>query len=80
VLGRIERGELNVQMPLVNIQISYLERSINRLTGGIVFLGLLLAGATLYDGHTPLARVLLGGAGAALFYTLFLTRGKRPFR
>ncbi len=80
VLRRVERGELNVQMPLVNVQISYLERSINRLTGGIVFLGLLLAGATLYDSHTLLARVLLGGAGAALFYTLFLARGKRPFR
>lgn len=80
VLGRIERGELNVQMPLVNLQISYLERSINRLTGGILFFGLLIAGAILYDAHILLSRVLLGGAGAALFYTLFLARGKRPFR
>lgn len=80
VLGRIERGELNVQMPLVNIQISYLERSLNRLTGGIVFLGLLVSGAILYDGHAQLAQGLLGGAGVALFYTLFLARGKRPFR
>ncbi len=80
VLARVERGELNVQMPLVNIQISYLERSLNRLTGGIVFLSLLVSGAILYDGHTQLAQGLFGGAGIALFYTLFLARGKRPFR
>lgn len=80
VLGRIERGELNVQMPLVNLQISYLEKSLNRLTGGIVFLGLLVSGAILYDTHALLAQGLLAGAGIALFYTLFLARGKRPFR
>ena len=80
VLGRIERGQLNVEAPLVNLQISYLERSVNRLTGGIVFLGLLLAGAILYDTHSLLGQGLFGGAGVALFYTLFLVRGKRPFR
>lgn len=80
VLGRIERGELNVQIPLVNLQISYLERSLNRLTGGIVFLGLLVAGAILYDANALIAWGLFGGAGVALFYTIFLARGKRPFR
>lgn len=80
VLGRMERGELNVQMPLVNLQISYLDQSLNRLTGGIVFLGLLVSGAILYDGHTLLAQGLFVGAGIALFYLLFLARGKRPFR
>lgn len=80
VLGRIERGELNVQMPLVNIQISYLERSLNRLTGGIVFLGLLVSGAILYDAHTLLAQGLFVGAGLALFYTAFLVRRRRVFQ
>ena len=80
VLGRIERGQLNVEAPLVNLQISYLERSLNRLTGGIVFLGLLIAGAILYDSHTLLGQGLFGGAGVALFYTVFLAQGKRPFR
>lgn len=79
VLGRIERGQLNVEMPLVNLQISYLEKSVNRLTGGIFFLGLLIAGAILYDSQTLLAQGLFGGAGVALFYTLFLARGRRPF-
>jgi len=80
VLARIERGELNVQNPLGNIQMSYLEKSVNRLTGGLFFLGLLLAGAILYDTHTMLGQGLFGGAGVALFYTLFLARGKRPFQ
>jgi predicted unusual protein kinase regulating ubiquinone biosynthesis (AarF/ABC1/UbiB family) len=80
VLGRIERGELNVQMPMVNIQLSHLERSLNRLTGGIIFLGLLVSGAILYDSHALLARGLLTGAGAALFYTLFLVPRRRPFQ
>jgi predicted unusual protein kinase regulating ubiquinone biosynthesis (AarF/ABC1/UbiB family) len=81
VLGRIERGELNVQMPMMNIQISYLERSMNRLTGGIIFLGLLVAGALLYDTHLRLGQILLGGSGFALFYTLFLIRrSRRPWQ
>jgi predicted unusual protein kinase regulating ubiquinone biosynthesis (AarF/ABC1/UbiB family) len=80
VLKRVERGELNVQMPLVNIQISYLERSLNRLTGGVVFLALLIAGALLYDAHQTLAQGFFIGAGLALFYTLFLARGHRPWR
>jgi predicted unusual protein kinase regulating ubiquinone biosynthesis (AarF/ABC1/UbiB family) len=81
VLGRIERGELNVQMPMVNIQISYLERSLNRLTGGIVFLGLLVGGAILYDTHLILGQALLGGSGLVLFYTLFLVRrSRRPWQ
>ncbi len=79
VLGRMERGELNVQMPLVNLQISYLERSMNRLTGGVVFLALLVSGAILYDAHSLLGQTLMGASALALFYTLFLARGRRPF-
>ncbi|MBI3164010.1 MAG: AarF/ABC1/UbiB kinase family protein, partial [Chloroflexi bacterium] len=80
VLGRIERGELNVQMPLVNIQISYLEQSVNRLTGGIIFLGLLVSGAMLYDAHVRLAQSLFGGAVLTLLYTLFFVKRNRPWR
>jgi len=80
VLTRIERGELNVEMPLVNIQISYLERSLNRMTGGIIFLALTISGAVLYDSHQMLAQVMFGGAGLALLYALFFARGHRPWR
>jgi predicted unusual protein kinase regulating ubiquinone biosynthesis (AarF/ABC1/UbiB family) len=80
VLGRMERGELNVQMPMVNIQISYLERSINRLTGGIVFLALMISGVILYESEKILAQVMFGGASLALLYILFFARGHRPWR
>lgn len=80
VLGRIERGELNVQVPLMNLQISYLERSVNRLTGGIIFLGMLVSGAMLYDAHTRLAQFLFGGAAVTLIYTLFFVNRHRPWR
>jgi hypothetical protein len=79
VLGRVERGELNVQMPMVNIQISYLERSLNRLTGGVIFLALLVSGATLYDSNSTLGQVLMGGSALALFYTVFMVRRRRTF-
>lgn len=79
VLGRMERGELSVQMPLVNVQVSYLERSVNRLTGGVIFLALLLSGAILYSSNQTLAQALLGGSILALLYTLFFVRGHRPW-
>lgn len=80
VLTRVERGELNVQNPMMNIQISHLERSLNRLTGGIIFLAFLLSGTILYDAHITLAQILLGGAGISLFYTLFLVRRRRVWQ
>lgn len=80
VLGRIERGELNVQIPMVNIQVSYLERSINRLTGGVVFLALTISGTILFNSDRTLAQVMFGGATLALIYILFFARGHRPWR
>jgi predicted unusual protein kinase regulating ubiquinone biosynthesis (AarF/ABC1/UbiB family) len=79
VLGRLERGELNVQLPLVNLQVSYLERSMNRLTGGIIFLALLLSGAILYSSNEGLGQILMGFSALALLYTLFFARGHRPW-
>ena len=79
VLGRIERGELNVQMPLVNIQISYLERSLNRMTGGIVFLALMISGAILLDSNPMPADILFGASGLALLYTLFFAGRHHPW-
>ncbi|MBI5296552.1 MAG: AarF/ABC1/UbiB kinase family protein [Chloroflexi bacterium] len=77
VLTLVERGELNVQMPLVNRQIAYVERAINRLTGGLIFVGLLLAGVVLYPSNEMLAYILMGGAGLDLLYTLFFIRRRR---
>jgi predicted unusual protein kinase regulating ubiquinone biosynthesis (AarF/ABC1/UbiB family) len=80
VLGRIERGELNLQMPMVNIQISYLERSMNRMTGGIIFLALMVSGAILYDSNQTLAQIMFGASALALMYTLFFASRHRPWQ
>ncbi len=79
VLGRMERGELNIQMPLVNLQVSYLERSINRLTGAVVFLALLISSSILATSNPVMSQVLMGCAALALLYTLFFARGHRPW-
>lgn len=77
VLTLVERGELNVQMPLVNRQIAYVERAVNRLTGVLVFVGLLLAGAIVLPSNETLAYILMGASGVALVYTLFFIRRRR---
>jgi len=77
VLTLVERGELNVQMPLVNRQIAYLERAVNRLAGVLTFVGLLLAGAIVLPSNETLAYVLMGASGLALVYTLFFIRRRR---
>jgi predicted unusual protein kinase regulating ubiquinone biosynthesis (AarF/ABC1/UbiB family) len=76
VLTQLERGEVIVEVPSVNRQIIYLERAMNRLTGSLVFTGLLIASATLYNaGNTLLAAILLGGAGITLIWIIFSGRG-----
>jgi predicted unusual protein kinase regulating ubiquinone biosynthesis (AarF/ABC1/UbiB family) len=77
VLTLVERGELNVQMPLVNRQIAYVERAVNRLTGVLTSVGLLLVGAIVLPSNETLAYVLMGASGVALVYTLFFIRRRR---
>lgn len=80
VLTVMERGELNVQNPRLERQVMYVEQSLNRLAGGVVFSGLLVGGAILYPSNVPLAQTLLGAAGLVLLWTIFLARGHRPWR
>jgi len=80
VLTMIERGNLTVQMPLVNRQVVYLEQSVNRLSGGMVFAALLVGGAILYATNERLGEILMGAAVLPLLWMLFLARGHRPWR
>jgi len=59
------------------IQIRYLERSVNRLSGGLVFMALMISGAIMYDSNLRIAQAFFGGAVLALLYSLFLARGHR---
>jgi predicted unusual protein kinase regulating ubiquinone biosynthesis (AarF/ABC1/UbiB family) len=81
VLTRIERGELNVNVPQVNRQIYHLESAVNRLVGSIVFAAFLFAGVMLFQSRdfTP-AYVTWGLSGVTLFWMMFLARGHSPWK
>jgi predicted unusual protein kinase regulating ubiquinone biosynthesis (AarF/ABC1/UbiB family) len=80
VLSTIERGELTVQTPVLDRQVMYLEGSLNRLSGGLLFMALLIAGAILNSSDPMLGRILMGGAVLPLGWMLFFARGHRPWR
>jgi len=81
VLSRLERGELNVNMPSVNRQIFHLEGSVNRVAGAMVFTAFLIAGVFLRQGgDVTLGYVFWGLAGVSLLWTAFFSRGHFPWR
>jgi predicted unusual protein kinase regulating ubiquinone biosynthesis (AarF/ABC1/UbiB family) len=81
VLTRLERGDMNVNMPQVNRQIYHLEGAINRLVGSVVFAAFLFGGVLLYrGGDAILSYVFWGFSAASLLWTIFLSRGHRPWR
>jgi predicted unusual protein kinase regulating ubiquinone biosynthesis (AarF/ABC1/UbiB family) len=72
VLSQAERGDLVVQSPQVAREIRVLTRSVDRLTGGVLFLGLLLGGVLLYnDGNVLFAQGMLAGAAVVFLWILF---------
>jgi hypothetical protein len=78
VLGQVERGDLTVQAPQLSRQVGQLERAVNRVVGIIAFAALVMAGALIYGkGQDLFAYLFFGGAGIALIWTVFFTRGTR---
>jgi predicted unusual protein kinase regulating ubiquinone biosynthesis (AarF/ABC1/UbiB family) len=76
VLTQVERGDLTVKNPSANRQIASLEKSVDRLTGGIVFAALLIGGVMMYTaGQTLFAEILFGSSGVTLLWILFFHRG-----
>jgi predicted unusual protein kinase regulating ubiquinone biosynthesis (AarF/ABC1/UbiB family) len=80
VLTTIERGELNVQTPRLEMRVRQLERSVSRLNLGLVFAALLVAGAVLYRTDVALARWLMGGSVVVLVAMMLGGRGGHPGR
>ena len=80
VLTTLERGELNVQTPLLNMQVRRLDRSVNRMTGGLVFAALLVAGAVVFGADPGFGKMLMGGSLLPLAWTLFGGRGRHGRR
>jgi predicted unusual protein kinase regulating ubiquinone biosynthesis (AarF/ABC1/UbiB family) len=81
VLTRLERGELNVNVPQVNRQIFHLEGAVNRLTGSIVFAAFLFGGVLLYQGgDVRLGYLFWAFSGITLLWMVFFSRGHSPWR
>ena len=75
VLAQSESGGLVVQSPQISRDVRSLMRSVDRLTGGIIFLGLILGGVSLYNaGDIIYGEVMLGAALLALLWILFSRR------
>lgn len=74
--SQAERGDLVVQSPQVAREVRALTRAVDRLAGGIIFLGLSLGGVLLYNAENILfAQVMLTGALLVLLWIFFARRG-----
>jgi predicted unusual protein kinase regulating ubiquinone biosynthesis (AarF/ABC1/UbiB family) len=77
VLVQMESGGLVVQSPQVTREVRTLGRSVDRLTGGIIFAAFLIAGVTvLNNGNSHLGGGLLGAALATFLWVVFWGRGR----
>lgn len=77
VLSQIERGELSVRTPLLDLRIRRLERAVGRLGRVLVFAALLIAGAILYPAEPALAKWLMGASAVVLVSSL-MGGGRHP--
>ncbi len=59
ILTLVERGDLSVKAPMLDLRVRQLDRSVQRIPMAIVFAALLLAGAVLYAAEPTLAKVLM---------------------
>ena len=81
VLSRLERGDLNVNMPQVNRQLYHLEGAVNRLVGGVVFAAFLFGGVLLNrGGDITLGYIFWGFSALTLLWTTFFAHGHSPWR
>jgi predicted unusual protein kinase regulating ubiquinone biosynthesis (AarF/ABC1/UbiB family) len=72
VLAQAEGSGLMVQSPQMSRELRSLTRSVDRLTGGLIFVGLLIGGVMLYNaGNVMYGQGLLGAALIALVWVLF---------
>ncbi len=78
VLAQAEGSGLLVQSPQVNRELRSLTRSVDRLTGGLLFSALLIGGIMLVNsGSTIYGGGLLGASGLALLWILFGNKGNK---
>ena len=77
LLAQMESGRLVVQSPQVTREVRNLGRSVDRLTGGVIFAAFLVSGVMLLNsGNSQVGGGLLGAAGATLLWVIFGGRGR----
>jgi len=77
VLAQAESGGILVQVPQVSRDLHSLTRSVDRLTGGLIFAALLIGGVLLVNAENiTFGSGLLGASGLALIWVLFGNKGK----
>jgi predicted unusual protein kinase regulating ubiquinone biosynthesis (AarF/ABC1/UbiB family) len=77
VLAQAEGSGLLVQAPQVSGQMRSLTRSVDRLTGSLVFAALLIGGVMLVNaGNSGMGSGLLGASGLALLWIMLGNKGK----
>ncbi len=77
VLAQMESGGMVVQSPQVAREVRTLGRSVDRLTGGVVFAAFLVSGVMLLNnGNGQLGGGLLGAAVATLLWVVFGGKGR----
>ncbi|MGB7875809.1 MAG: hypothetical protein WBL25_15620, partial [Anaerolineales bacterium] len=78
VLAQAEGGGILVQSPQVSREVRSLTRSVDKLTGGIVFASLLIGGVMLVDaGNFAYGNGLLGASGLVLLWIILGNREKK---
>ena len=77
LLAQAETGGLVVQAPQVTRDLARLGRSVDRLTAGVIFAGLLFSGTLLYDrGNTTAGIGMMAAAAATLIWVLYAGWGR----
>jgi len=77
VMQQFETGEIEVQIPQVSRDMRKLVRSVDRLTGGIVFAAVLVSGImSINAGNTLLGQGLLSASGLVFLWMVLGNRGK----
>jgi len=76
VLDKMEKGDLEVHMPRIAQQNSYLEQAVYRLAGSLIFGSLFIGGIILRNTESiMIGNILLGASLGTLFWTIFFARG-----
>ncbi|MGC4173959.1 ABC1 kinase family protein [Demequina sp.] len=74
VISRLEDGTLPVSVPKVEAAVVRIERIAKRAVGALLFVGLLVAGAVIYDSNHPLGITFMAASAVPFLYALFGAR------